>query len=146
MIPRPLRTDDLDGAARVHAAAFDTPWSAEALGEILAAHGSFGLGVGAPELCGFILCRDLAGEAEILTLAVDPAFRRRGLAQALVRDAIDRAATMGTLALFLEVATDNPAAIGLYEGAGFRQVGLRRGYYARALGPNIDALVMRRDL
>ncbi len=48
--------------------------------------------------------------------------------------------------MFLEVAAGNAAAIGLYEGAGFQRVGLRRGYYAKSEGPAEDALVLRRPL
>lgn len=91
---------------------------------------------------GFVLARAAADEAEILTLAVVPAWRRRGLGAALLAAAQRRAASLGAAQLFLEVAADNDAARALYAGAGFEAVGLRRGYYAGGR----DALVLRRAL
>ena len=92
-----------------------------------------------------ILCRALFEAAEILTLAVAPAARRRGIGAALVRAAAGLAAQGGADNLFLEVAQDNPAAQALYRSLGFAEAGRRAGYYARAEG-RIDALVMRLDL
>jgi [ribosomal protein S18]-alanine N-acetyltransferase len=132
--------------AHVHASAFETPWRAEDIAALLDSPGGFALCVGEEQARGFILARAISGEAEILTLAVDPAFRRQGLARALVEAAAGLALTLGAESLFLEVAADNPAAIALYAGAGFGQVGRRRGYYARKDAAPVDALVMRRDL
>lgn len=146
MILKALGPDDLTAAARIHAAAFDSPWSAQVLADLLTSEGGFGLVAEEATPCGFILCRALAGEAEILTLAVHPDQRRRGLGRDLVIAAIARALDEAIEALFLEVAVDNPAAMGLYLSCGFRQVGRRKGYYRRADGQAIDALVMRRDL
>jgi ribosomal-protein-alanine N-acetyltransferase len=89
---------------------------------------------------GFILVREAAGEAEILTLAVAPRARRQGLGRALVDAAIAR---LGPAELFLEVAADNHAAIALYQQAGFAQAGVRRGYYARSNGAE-DGLILKR--
>jgi len=143
---RVLRSDDLAAAARIHAAAFDSPWSSQVLNDLLTSEGGFGLMAGDEVPCGFILCRALAGEAEILTLAVHPDQRRRGLGRDLVIAALAQALDESIEALFLEVAVDNPAALGLYLSCGFRQVGRRKGYYRRTDGQTIDALVMRRDL
>jgi ribosomal-protein-alanine N-acetyltransferase len=140
-------TTDANALAIVHAAAFDSPWTAADFATLIASPGVFALAGsdgGGPQ--GFILVRAVAGEAEILTLAVDPAFRRRGLARALVEAATGLTLGLDAESLFLEVAEDNPAAIALYGGAGFAKVGRRRGYYARPAGVRIDALVMRRDL
>ncbi len=88
-------------------------------------------------LIGFLVARQVApGERELLNLAVDPAERRRGVARALLLDALT--AWPGTW--FLEVRASNRAAIQLYEWAGFRLVGRRGGYY---VGPAEDAIVMR---
>lgn len=86
-----------------------------------------------------VMARVAAGEAEILTLAVLPEQRRQGLARALLLEAIGQCQALGADTLFLEVATRNAAARALYTALGFRQVGLRRGYYA----DGDDALVMR---
>lgn len=99
---------------------------------------------GAPD--GFILLQVAAGEAEILTLAVDPDQRRAGRGQSLIQAALKAAQAAGADAMFLEVAVDNDAAIALYGCAGFVQTGIRRGYYARPGDVRVDALILRRDL
>ena len=63
----------------------------------------------------------------------------------LLAAALARAEALGCETMFLEVAADNAAALGLYRTAGFVQAGLRRGYYHRP-GGDMDALVLRRDL
>jgi ribosomal-protein-alanine N-acetyltransferase len=128
--------------AALHAAAFDSPWSEAEIARIAAESGGLAL----VEEGGFILCRVVAEEAEILTLAVDGPARRRGLGRALVEAACAEAARRGAGRLFLEVAADNEAARSLYAAAGFAQVGLRRGYYARPGGPPVDGLVLSRPL
>lgn len=133
-----------------HARAFDHAWSAPDIAALVDGPGGFALLVeqDAPAeiVMGFILCRAIGGEAEILTLAVDPAARRRGLARALVEAAAGAAQMAGADVMFLEVAHDNLPAIGLYEATGFARAGLRKGYYDRGAAPAADALVMRRDL
>jgi ribosomal-protein-alanine N-acetyltransferase len=131
--------EDAASLAALHAAAFDKPWRAGEIAALMATPGVFAL---TSDLQGFILCRSIAGEAEILTVAVDPAARRGGVGRALVEAAAGLAAQDGAESLFLEVAHDNTAALALYASAGFERVGLRRGYYASGA----DAVVMRRAL
>ena len=78
-------------------------------------------------------------EYEIHTIGVDPAYQGQGIGRRLVSQLLELAS--GSV-IFLEVRTDNAAAIGLYESFGFVNVGLRRRYY-RASGA--DAYTMRRD-
>ena len=82
----------------------------------------------------------------MLTLAVPPWARRRGVAQALIAAALVFAREQGARACFLEVDVANRPAIGLYERLGFAEAGLRRGYYDRGSAGRADALVMRLDL
>jgi len=137
---------DADALARVHASAFDSPWSAGDILRFAEDPGGFVLAAETETgMTGFILCRVLAGEAEILTLAVRPEHRRRGVA----RDLVEAAAALAGLtaaAMFLEVADDNPPGLALYAGAGFSRVGRRAGYYARSGAAAVDAIVMRRAL
>lgn len=125
--------------AALHATAFDHPWPEAEIASLMASPGVFALVV---EGEGFILCRAVAGEAEILTLAVDPALRRRGTGRALVEAAAGLARQMDAGILFLEVADNNAAALGLYAASGFAAVGRRKGYYASGA----DAVVMQRRL
>jgi len=127
--------------AAIHAAAFPPhdAWGPDAIALMLGMPGAFGLAASSE---GFVLARAAAGEAEILTLAVHPAARRRGLGQALMAAALAGAAARGAAAMFLEVAAGNGAARALYAGLCFVEVGRRRRYYA----DGSDALVLRLDL
>ena len=71
----------------------------------------------------------LAGEAELLRIAVDPARRGEGLAKALLDAAETELAALRVHALSLEVRASNAAARRLYEAAGWRESGLRGAYY-----------------
>jgi ribosomal-protein-alanine N-acetyltransferase len=136
------RDFDLAQLAAIHAESFAAPWSAPALAELLAAPGTFAF----HDDGGFILARLAAEEAEILTLAVARAKRRRGIGANLVRCAATHAAQRGVERLFLEVASANEAAQRLYRGLGFREVGRRKDYYALGAGKFADALILRCNL
>jgi ribosomal-protein-alanine N-acetyltransferase len=92
------------------------------------------------------MSRLVAGEAEILSIAVDAGGRGRGLAGKLLDLHLRRLAGLGVRALFLEVDETNEAALRLYRRRGFRQVGQRQSYYQRGSRPASSALVLRRDL
>jgi len=139
--------------ARIHAQSFPHPWSAEEFEALLAgrdviAHwaslGSFWRAGRTP--VGFILSRRAADQAEILTIAVTPKARKRGIGAALLATHLPTLAAVGVKSLFLEVEAGNTAAIRLYQNFGFRQVGERKAYYRTADGSRATALVLRRDL
>ena len=82
-------------------------------------------------------------DAELQRIAVDPAYRRRGLAGELLAAVEQRAAADGATRLLLEVREDNTTAAAFYESRGFVEVGRRRGYYrdgaaAVVLGKKVD--------
>lgn len=95
---------------------------------------------------GFVLCRLVADECEVLSCAVDVGFRRRGMARLLLQAAFDDARRRGGKRVFLEVATDNDPARALYVDLGFQTVGRRRRYYRRPCGEAVDALIVSRAL
>jgi [ribosomal protein S18]-alanine N-acetyltransferase len=97
-------------------------------------------------LGGFILSRLAGGEAEILSVAVAPARRGRGLARKLLDLHLRRLAGLGVGAVFLEVDEGNAPARRLYGRARFRDVGHRPAYYPRGTQAPSNALVLRRDL
>ena len=132
--------------ARLHAEAFADGWSAAALQDLLSTPGAAAVMACEGETpVGFILTRRAADEAEIITIATQPAMRRRGVARQLLARQIEQLAGEGVRQLFLEVASSNIAALGLYAAAGFREAGRRKGYYRRGDGVE-DAIVMRREL
>jgi ribosomal-protein-alanine N-acetyltransferase len=81
--------------------------------------------------------------ADVLTVGVVPAARRRGIARRLVAALLDEAARRGAEEAFLEVRVDNEAARELYRSEGFAEVGFRRGYYDAG---RVDAVTMHKAL
>lgn len=130
-----------EALAAIHAEAFPRAWSAEEFARLLANPAAFALTERGGQ--GFVLAWAIAGEAEILTLAVAPVARRRGLGGALVTEAARLAHELGAITMHLEVAADNAAARALYAKLGFVQTGSRPGYYAEV---GVNALVMARAL
>jgi ribosomal-protein-alanine N-acetyltransferase len=94
---------------------------------------------------GFSLSRSVAGEAELLLLAVLPARHREGIGARLLDDFMDQAASDGATRVHLEVRDGNPA-IAMYRAAGFSEVGRRRNYYHGSDGLRYDALTYARQL
>ena len=94
---------------------------------------------------GFSLIRTVAGEAELLLLAVRPAFQRQGIARQLLDEFIQHAEADGAKRVHLEVRDGNPA-VGMYQSAGFEAAGRRRQYYRGSEGERFDALTLARDL
>ena len=128
--------------AALHAAAFvsERAWAAQEFENLLAQPG---VAVAhAPH--GFALWRAVAGEAELLTIAVDPAHQGQGIGARLMHDWMEAAGVVAQDA-FLEVAADNTAACALYAAFGFETVGRRTGYYLRPT-TRTDALLMRATL
>lgn len=139
---RPMLAADLAPALAVEAEGI-SPWTAAELeGELGEETGWQFVAVASGQdmdLCGFICGRMVAGEAEILRLAVARVWWRRGVASLLLAHSLDFLAHQAVDRVFLEVRAANAGARSLYEKFGFRQVGLRRNYYA---SPPDHALVM----
>ncbi len=129
--------------ARLHAASFTlpAPWSEAEITATLASPFNFAL----LRETGFLLGKVVAGEAELLTIAVDPAARRLGTGRALVAAFLAEARARAADTAFLEVAATNAAARSVYTAAGFIQTGRRKGCY-RGEGLVVDAIVMSRPL
>jgi ribosomal-protein-alanine N-acetyltransferase len=146
---RAVNSSDAPALAALHAQSFPIAWSSDEIAALLNGPGGFGLVAcdgDEDRAIGFLLGRAIEGEAEILTLAVDPALRRKGVGSALVETAAGLVGAAGSSSLFLEVATDNEAGLCLYTAAGFARAGFRPAYYTRQDGVAVDALVLRRDL
>jgi ribosomal-protein-alanine acetyltransferase len=95
------------------------------------------------KLCGFIIGRQVAEEAEILNLAVNPAKRRKGQGRALLKAAMAEFRARHVSRLFLEVRESNEGGIAFYQKHGFLKTGRRAGYYHN---PNEAAIAMERKL
>ena len=141
------RPRDAAAIAALHAASFRRGWSEDEVERLLLdanviAHRA----QQGRELAGFILSRMAAGEAEILSVAIAPWCRGRGLAGKLLMWHLRRLAGLAVSTVFLEVEDGNTPALRLYDRAGFRQVGRRPGYYQQGSATAAAALVLRRDL
>lgn len=131
--------------AALEAMAEDFPWSREQF-ESSFTCGHFGWGIWRGLECvGFALFSQVLDEATLLNIATHTAYRRRGLAQSLLRHALDELRRRGVTEVFLEVRVSNTGAIALYRKLGFADVGRRQNYYPAHDGRE-DALVMRRIL
>jgi len=129
-----------DQMAALHALCFTTPrpWRADEFTDLLSATGC--ILVTRDE--GFALGRAIAGEAELLTIAVHPDHRRKGIARDVLSEFLTKAAEQGAQNVFLEVAQPNHAAQALYQAAGFERIGQRKVYYKTPQGAHIDALIL----
>ena len=139
--------DLLDRLAELHAAAFSAgprPWSATEIAS-LAAPPAGCLVVDDPaDPSGFLLLRRAADEAELLTIAVDPARWNQGRGRALLTAGLGWCAGQGVRTVYLEVAESNLRGQRLYAGHGFERVGRRPGYFG--LGVRDAAILMARRL
>lgn len=133
---------DLAALADVHARAFAQGWDDASLKSLMSGPGVAAHVAEDREICGFILTRIAADEAEVITIAVGPDRRRQGLASRLLERAVAHMVRLGAARMFLEVAAQNLPARNLYEKYGFREVGRRKAYY----DDGDDALVLAVDL
>lgn len=140
---RTLGPFDLELAAAIHGAAFDTPWPPQSFAELMAMPGSAGfLAVSRGQPAGLILLQLQPPDAEVLTLAVLPSHRRQGIAAALLDRAVAIACKAGCTRLLLEVAADNSPALAFYHRHGLQPLCRRLGYYRRSSRPPVDAQVL----
>lgn len=144
----PLRATDAARCAELEAMLFDgdDPWPEVAfVRELAAAHNRYVAARVEDKLVGYAgisrLGRTPPFEYEIHTVGVDPAYQRHGIGRAMMTTLLDGAGADAVV--YLEVRTDNEAAIALYGSLGFVSVGVRKRYY-RVSGA--DAYTMRRGV
>lgn len=142
---RQAKLYDVPAMARIERDSFGAPWSAEEITKDVTAGGNVYVAVAecGDEKAGYGEIRMVAGEAQIYNIAVAPEFRREGIGEALLRHMIEKAEDEGCTLVTLEVRSGNEAAMALYHKLGFREVGRRKGYYAKG---GEDAVLMDLDL
>lgn len=144
----PLSEKESRALHEVHKRSFLDVWDTATFSSFLSDPHVFGYVVrlvGQPDkILGFVLCRLVVDEAEIITIAVHPSYRGRGIGQKLMDSVFRHLYHERATVIFLEVDETNKAAIRLYKSFGFEEVGRRQGYYQTVTGRN-DALVMRRS-
>ena len=142
---RRLTLGDLDAIERIERRAYPTPWSRSMFAGELAKPSSIGLGAvdaDGGRLVAYLIVSRYVDAWHVMNLAVDPSHRSRGIAKRLLEELFEATAADSRRGYTLEVRVSNKPAIGLYERAGFRATGVRRGYYT---DNREDALIMWKD-
>ena len=128
---RRLAVSDAAAMWRLETTCFPAPWSLEQIGRGLTQGVLHVFGVRADDgrVLGYLSFYAVAGQAEVVNLAVEPGLRRRGMGRAILDAVLQSWRDMGIHEAFLEVRESNVAARGLYAACGFRPSGVRKGYY-----------------
>ena len=130
--------------AALEAICFQDPWSEKSVASELSNPLSHWLvAVEADTVLGYIGSQTVLDESDMMNVAVSPAHRRRGIAEALVLTLADALREKGSVKLTLEVRASNAPAITLYEKLDFKPIGLRKNYYRN---PKEDALILQKEL
>jgi ribosomal-protein-alanine N-acetyltransferase len=148
---RPVTAREAELLTQIHRECFANYWNLDAFNDFFTVAGTYALLAeeresDSPVPAGMAVYRISHEQADIITLAVLPAFRRQGIARMLLIGAMEDAARLGAKAMFLDVEDGNTPAIKLYETFGFRQVNRRKLYYRQKDGSFTDALVMTKKL
>lgn len=144
IVLRRLELSDLDAIERIERASYPTPWSRSMFTSELAKPSSHSVAAvsAAGELVGYLILSRYVDAWHVMNVAVAPAYRRYGIASAMLRRLFDVTRDDARRGYTLEVRVSNTAAIQLYERFDFKRCGLRRGYYT---DNREDALIMWRD-
>ena len=130
--------------AALEAICFRDPWSEKSVAsELNNPLSHWMVAVEADTVLGYIGSQTVLDESDMMNVAVSPAHRRRGIAEALVLALADALREKGSVKLTLEVRASNAPAITLYEKLDFKPIGLRKNYYRN---PKEDALIMQKEL
>lgn len=130
--------------AALEAICFRDPWSEKSVASELNNPLSHWLvAVEDDAVLGYIGSQTVLDESDMMNVAVSPAHRRKGIAEALVLALADALREKGSVKLTLEVRASNVPAITLYEKLDFKPIGLRKNYYRN---PKEDALILQKEL
>ena len=144
MIIRKMQPDDVIAIAELEKVCFSDPWSENSIASELDNRLSYWLVAEIDgKVAGYVGSQSVLDGADMMNLAVAPAYRRQGIGQALVTALTDYLQQKGIIVLLLEVRASNDPAIALYQSLGFQQIGRRPNYYHH---PREDALIMRKEL
>jgi ribosomal-protein-alanine N-acetyltransferase len=146
-VVEPASLRDAPRLAELHGASFHRGWGEGEFEDMLSQRNTLAHRLRLrSKLIGFAISRIAADEAEILSIAIAPGHRGRGLSRQLLLTHLGHLTGRGVRTVFLEVEENNLPARRLYDRAGFAIAGRRERYYREAGGEQMNALVMRRDL
>lgn len=122
---------------------FSDPWSENSVASELKNPLSLWLvALDGDAVAGYVGSQSVLGESDMMNIAVDPNYRRQGVAAALIEELVLQLKQKGNRCLTLEVRASNEPAVKLYEKLGFAQIGRRPNYYRN---PKEDALILRKE-
>jgi len=141
---RALGSHDLDALEEIERVAYPAPWSRSMFAAELQKPGALAIGAyrDSGELVGYAIVSRYVDAWHVMNIAVEPEFRRRGIAKALLERLFEMTSTDPRRGYTLEVRVSNVEAIRLYERVGFEARGIRRGYYT---DNREDAVIMWRE-
>lgn len=133
--------EDISGVSKIEERCFSDPWSLEAVREGLENSLDTWLVLKEKEgILGYCVFRIIAGEGELLRIAVLPEFQGRGLSKKLMDQMVEYSRKKKAETMFLEVRESNEKARNLYRSYGFSEVGIRKDYYRN---PVENAVIMK---
>lgn len=139
---RLMEERDLDRVVQIEEENFSVPWSRKSFLDSLAlSHTLYVVAEQQGQIAGYCGCYQILEEAEIVNVAVDKAFRRRGVGRQMLEELMRLGEERGSFAYTLEVRAGNVPAIHLYESLGFKSLGIRKNFYEK---PTEDAIIMWR--
>lgn len=122
---------------------FSDPWSENSVaGELNNPLSLWLVALDGDAVAGYVGSQSVLGESDMMNIAVDPNYRRQGVAAALIEELVLQLKQNGNHCLTLEVRASNEPAVKLYEKLGFAQIGRRPNYYRN---PKEDALILRKE-
>ena len=142
---RSMDDADIPEVVRIERASYAFPWTEGIFRDCLRVNYYCRVVEVAAVIVGHGVMSVGAGEAHLLNVCIEEAYRCRGIGARLLKHLLRAAATAGAAEAFLEARPSNLAAIRLYQSLGFRQIGVRRGYY-QAIGGREDAIVLKRPI
>lgn len=144
MIIRKMTLQDAPAVADLEKLCFSDPWSEKSIASEVNNPLSYWLVAEENgEIAGYVGSQSVLDAADMMNLAVNPDYRRKGIGKALIDALTQHLMENNVIALLLEVRVSNLPAIALYEKLGFVQVGRRPKYYHN---PREDALILRKEL
>jgi [ribosomal protein S18]-alanine N-acetyltransferase len=141
----PMRETDLRAVLEIEESIYEFPWTLGNFRDSLRAGYACWVVRESRHVIGYAVLMLAAGEAHLLNLSVAAPSQRRGHGRKLLHNIVQVAREHKAKVLFLEVRPTNEVGQRLYSGYGFRQIGVRRGYYPARKGRE-DALVLALDL
>ena len=144
MIIRKMKLEDVPHVAAIERLCFSAPWNENMIISSWESRLSCWL-IAEIDGCvaGYVGSEAVLDSADMMNIAVAPAYRKRGIAEALIKALMEHLQQRDILFLLLEVRVSNKPAIALYNKLCFEQVGRRPRYYTN---PREDALILRKEL